>query len=286
MNHINTNRSHIITDDLITRYTIYLQEQEKSSATIQKYIHDLRVLCKYLNGMPVTKILLVSWKQELMGRYAPTSVNTMLAALNSLLDFCGWKDLKIKPLKIQRSLFCREEKELTKAEYLRLVKAAKNKNDERLSLILQTICATGIRVSELQYITVEAVMQGKAVVKCKGKVRSVFLPAKLRQLLRSYARKQKRTVGALFTTRTGQLISRCNIWRDMKKLCQDAKVAQDKVFPHNLRHLFARTYYSLEKDLSRLADILGHTNLSTTRIYTVESGTIHQKQIERLGLVT
>lgn len=276
----------IITIEVIEKYNSYLQEQEKSTATIQKYIHDLKALCQYLNGAAVTKILLLSWKQKLIEQYAPSSVNTMLAGLNGLLDFCGWNDLKIKPLKIQRSLFCQEEKQLTKEEYFCLVQAAKRKKNERLALIIQTICATGIRVSELQYITAEAVNSGKVVVRCKGKVRNVFLPSKLRQILRSYMKQQKRFTGSVFVTSTGKPMNRSNIWREMKRLCQDAGVSENKVFPHNLRHLFARTYYSLEKDLSRLADILGHTSVSTTRIYTMESGTIHQKQIDRMMLVT
>lgn len=279
------NSQRVITIEQIEEYGIYLQEQEKSPATIQKYIHDLKMLCKHLGGMSVTKILLLSWKQKLMETYAPASVNTMLASLNGLLEYCEWSDLKVKPLKIQRNLFCREEKELTKAEYLRLVQAANNKKNERLALILQTICATGIRVSELQYITAEAIQVGKAVVRCKGKIRMVFLPNQLRRALSHYMKKQKRSSGPLFVTRTGHPVNRSNIWRDMKNLCQDAGVGHNKVFPHNLRHLFARTYYSLEKDLSRLADILGHANVSTTRIYTVESGIIHQKQIERMGLI-
>lgn len=279
------NEPRIITDHLIEKYTIYLEEQEKSTATIQKYNHDLKVLCRYLNGKPMTKLTLISWKKKLTEKYSPASVNTMLVALNSLLEYCGWSDLKVKPLKIQQSLFCQEEKELTKAEYLRLVQTANNKKNERLSLILQTICATGIRVSELKYITAEAVRAGKAVVRCKGKIRNVFLPSQLRQALRRYMKKQERSTGCLFVTRTGHPVNRSNIWRDMKNLCQEAGVEQNKVFPHNLRHLFARTYYSLEKDLSRLADILGHTNVSTTRIYTMESGYVHQKQVERMGLV-
>lgn len=275
----------IITNKLIEEYRIYLEEQEKSPSTIKKYNHDLIVLCGYADGKPLTKLMLIEWKKYLTENYSVASVNTMLAAMNTFLDYFGWSDLKVKPLKIQRSLFCQEEKELTKAEYLRLVKAASNKGDERLSLILQTICATGIRVSELKYITAEAVHIGKAVVRSKGKIRNVFLPDKLKCLLRKWMRKQKRCTGALFVTRTGQPIDRSNIWRDMKNLCQAAGVEPNKVFPHNLRHLFARIYYSLEKDLSRLADILGHVSVSTTRIYTAESGYIHQKQIDRMGLV-
>lgn len=283
MNKRDTKR--MITAKLIEQYAVYLQEQEKSPATIEKYIRDLTALCEYLSGAGVTKTDLLLWKENLMERYAASSVNTILAAVNGLLDFCGWGDLKVKPLKIQRNLFCREDQELTKAEYLRLVHAAHDAGNERLALILQTICATGIRVSELQYITIESVQTGRAVVHCKGKTRAVFLPGKLKQALRCYIRKQKRTTGSVFVTRTGKTIDRSNIWRDMKNLCESAGVAPGKVFPHNLRHLFARTYYSLEKDLSRLADILGHTSVSTTRIYTIESGAVHRGQMERMGLV-
>lgn len=283
MNKRDTKR--MITAKLIEQYAVYLQEQEKSPATIEKYIRDLTALCEYLSGAGVTKTDLLLWKENLMERYAASSVNTILAAVNGLLDFCGWGDLKVKPLKIQRNLFCREDQELTKAEYLRLVHAAHDVGNERLALILQTICATGIRVSELQYITIESVQTGRAVVHCKGKTRAVFLPGKLKQALRCYIRKQKRTTGSVFVTRTGKTIDRSNIWRDMKNLCESAGVTPGKVFPHNLRHLFARTYYSLEKDLSRLADILGHTSVSTTRIYTIESGAVHRGQMERMGLV-
>lgn len=283
MNKRDTKR--MITAKLIEQYAVYLQEQEKSPATIEKYIRDLTALCEYLSGAGVTKTDLLLWKENLMERYAASSVNTILAAVNGLLDFCGWGDLKVKPLKIQRNLFCREDQELTKAEYLRLVHAAHDAGNERLALIMQTICATGIRVSELQYITIESVQTGRAVVHCKGKTRAVFLPGKLKQALRCYIRKQKRTTGSVFVTRTGKTIDRSNIWRDMKNLCESAGVTPGKVFPHNLRHLFARTYYSLEKDLSRLADILGHTSVSTTRIYTIESGAVHRGQMERMGLV-
>ena len=207
----------------------------------------------------------------------------MLAAVNGYLRHFGWGDLCVKPLKIQRALFLEERRELTRAEYARLVAAAQK--NERLSLVLQTICATGIRVSELQWITVEALQTGRAEIRNKGKLRLVFLPGKLRRLLKKYARKQKKTAGALFTTRTGKPLDRSNIWRDMKALCESAGGAEEKVFPHNLRHLFARTFYKLEKDLGRLADILGHSNINTTRIYTAESGASHAAQMERLELV-
>ena len=196
----------------------------------------------------------------------------------------GWNDLTVKPLKIQQSLFINERQELTYDEYKRLVLAAENAGNRRLSLVIQTICATGIRVSELQFITVEAVQRGRTEVANKGKRRTIFMPDKLRRILTKYIKETGATDGAVFTTRTGKPLDRSNIWRDMKGLCESAGVDPGKVFPHNLRHLFARTYYSIEKDLSRLADILGHSNINTTRIYTMESGAVHARQIERLGL--
>lgn len=274
-----------ITQELIQRYCHFLQEQEKSKATIHKYEHDLTELRYYINDRDVNKTVLLEWKGYLSERYAPSSVNTMLAALNGLLAFCGWSDWKVKPLRIQRTMFCDAQKELSHDEYVRLIHAAGRQNNEKLSLVIQTICATGIRVSELQYITVEAVDTGRADIQNKGKRRTILLPDKLRRLLRKYMVKQKRTVGAVFVTRTGKPLDRSNIWRSMKNLCEAAGVLPGKVFPHNLRHLFARTYYTLEKDLSRLADILGHSNVNTTRIYTTESGAIHVRQMERMRLV-
>lgn len=274
-----------ITPELIRRYAVSLREQEKAAATTQKYTHDLTALCGYLSGAALTKTILIGWKEHLTELYAPASVNTMLAAMNSLLDFCGWPDLKVKPLKIQKSMFCDEGKELTRDEYIRLIRAAEKEGNQRLALVIQTICATGIRVSELKFVTAGAVQSGRAEISNKGKRRTVFLPDKLRRLLKTYLQTQKRTDGPVFVTKTGKPLDRSNIWRDMKALCESAGVEPGKVFPHNLRHLFARTYYTLEKDLSRLADILGHTSVNTTRIYTVESGTVHARQVERMGLI-
>lgn len=275
----------IIIPELIDSYAAFLREQEKSDATIRKYVHALTGLQEYLAGETLTKTILIGWKEYLTENYAPASVNVMLAAMNGLLDFCGLAELRVKPLKIQKSLFCDGEKELTHEEYVRLIRAAESDGNRRLSLVIQTICATGIRVSELKFITVEAVQSGRAEINNKGKHRPVFLPEKLRLLLKKYLRIQKRTAGAIFVTKNKKPLDRSNIWRDMKALCESAGVAPGKVFPHNLRHLFARTYYTVEKDLSRLADILGHSNINTTRIYTVESGTVHARQMERLGLI-
>lgn len=278
-------KNHTLTAALIHRYTEHLWEQERSSATIQKYVHDLTALSIFLAGRAMTKGLLLEWKENLIGQYTPASVNTKLAAVNGFLTFCGLNELRLRKLKIQKALFLSEDKELTKAEYVRLVQAAERAENERLSLVIQTICATGIRVSELRFITAEAVQCGRAEVSNKGKRRAVFLPDKLRKLLKHYLQKQKITAGAVFLSKNGRPLDRSNIWRDMKALCASAGVEPGKVFPHNLRHLFARTYYALERDLSRLADILGHSSVTTTRIYTAESGAIHARQIGRLGLV-
>ena len=279
------NSAHFIDEEMIRAYGAFLRDEERSENTIQKYLYNIFVMLKYLNGREVTKELLIQWKRDLSGSYSTATVNSMLTAVNNFFRFLGWPKLAVKLLKIQKSAFVDERKELRQAEYARLIRAAKDKGNERLSLVLQTICATGIRVSELQFITVDAVHTGKTEVDNKGKIRTVFLPDKLRKVLQKYLREKNITAGAVFVTRSGKPLDRSNIWRDMKALCESAGVAPEKVFPHNLRHLFARTYYSLEKDISRLADILGHSNISTTRIYTAESGYVHANQLNRMPLV-
>lgn len=278
-------QAYTIKETDIASYVDYLEEQERAAQTIQKYLHGLRKLQDYLCGKPMTKSILVEWKEQLAGTHAPASVNAMLVAVNGFLSFMGWHKLTMRLVKIQKTLFCDEKRELSRAEYIRLVNTAKKGGNHRLSLVLQTICATGIRVSELKYITVEAVCAGRTLIRNKGKQRVVFLPEKLCRLLKKYLHKQKRIEGAVFVTRNGRPLNRSNIWRDMKALCESAGVESSKVFPHNLRHLFARTYYSMERDLSRLADILGHSSVNTTRIYTAESGTVHARQIGRMGLI-
>ena len=274
-----------ITNGQIAYYAAHLREQERAENTVKRYVHDLRDLMAFLDGRPITKGAVIAWKERLADMYAPATVNSMLAAANGFFLFMDWPKLSVRPLKVQRPLFRDESREMTRAEYVRLVEAARRQGNERLALLLQTICATGIRVSELRFITVEAAAAGRAIVSSKGKRRTVFLPGKLCGLLKKYLKKQKITDGSVFVTRTGKPLDRSNIWRDMKALCESAGVEPDKVFPHNLRHLFAQTYYSVEKDLSRLADILGHSNVSTTRIYTAESGLVHARQMERLGLI-
>ena len=279
------NETLTLTQARIKKYAAFLREQERAAATIEKYVHALTALSGFLAGRAVTKGLLLEWKETLIENYAPASVNNKLAAVNGFLSFCGMGALRLRKLKIQKELFLSEDKELTKVEYVRLVQAAERAENERLSLVIQTICATGIRVSELRFITAESVQCGRAEVSNKGKRRAVFLPDKLRKLLRAYLQKQKITAGAVFLSKNGRPLDRSNIWRDMKKLCESAGVEPSKVFPHNLRHLFARTFYALKKDLSRLADILGHSSVNTTRIYTAESGAVHARLLGRLGLV-
>ena len=263
----------------IRRFEQYMIEEEKSAATIEKYLRDIHCFCVFLADRPIGKEETIAYKEYLAGRYAPASVNSMLIALNCFLRFIGMQDYCVKCLKIQRQIFCNEDKELTKQELHRLVKAAGN---TRLALVIQTICGTGIRVSELQYITAEAVRAGKAVVTCKNKTRVIFIPTSIQKLLKPYMKRSGITAGAIFVTRSGKPLNRRNIWRDMKALCERAGVSQNKVFPHNLRHLFARTFYSLEKDIVHLADLLGHSSVDTTRIYTMETGDGHRLRLERV----
>ena len=274
-----------ITEKLIKNFRNYLINEEKSDATLEKYIRDICAFLSWLCGRGVDKQTVLEYKAYLIENYKPTSVNSVLSSLNVFFTYNEWYDCKVKSLKIQKQIFASKNKELTKAEYERLLDAAKSKKNERLYLLMQTICSTGIRVSELPFVTVVAVSTGVANINCKGKLRQVFLPKALCKVLARYVREQKITSGSVFVSRTGKPLDRSNIWSDMKKLCESAGVSKDKVFPHNLRHLFARTYYSLQKDIVRLADILGHSNVNTTRIYTMETGEVHKKQIERLGLL-
>ena len=274
-----------ITVDLIKNYQEYLNEEEKSRSTIEKYIRDISAFKKWVGDMELSKIKVLDYKKELVEKYTPATVNSILAALNSFFDYNEWYCLKVKSLKLQHALFCQKDKELSKHEYERLLKAAKDKRNERLYLIMQTICSTGIRVSELKYVTVEAVKQGQAVVKLKGKIRVVIFTKELCKVLKRYAEERGINEGIIFITRTGKAVDRYSIWKSMKKLCELAGVNSKKVFPHNLRHLFARTFYGIQKDIVRLADILGHSSVNTTRIYTIENGDMHRLQMHKLGLV-
>ncbi len=274
---------------ILAQYRLALQQEERSEHTVQKYLRDtkkfLLFLKAYKGQVRITKMDVLAFKEMLVAYHAPTSVNSMLAAVNHFLKWQEQADCRVKPLKIQKEPFARTEKELTEREYHRLLAAAERSGQYKLSLLLQTICATGIRVSELQYITVQAVQQGKTVARCKGKTRMIFLPKELCRRLKQFCATQKITQGAVFCTKGGKPLDRSNIWKMMKRLCAQAKVEVQKVFPHNLRHLFARTYYKAEKDIVRLADLLGHTSVNTTRIYTMESGRVHARQMNRLNLL-
>ena len=267
----------------MVRFMEFLTHEEKSQLTVEKYIRDARRFLCWLSGRELNKSQTLAYKAELVEQYAVASVNSMLSSVNAYLSFVGRGDCRVKIIKQQRQAFLPEEKELTKEEYSRLIQAAQDK--PRLCLLMQTICSTGIRVSEHRFITVEAARAGQAQVRLKGKSRTVFLPGKLCKALLKYAKKQGIQTGSVFVTSSGQPLNRCNIWAEMKKLCATAKVSREKVFPHNLRHLFARIYYGMERDIVRLADILGHSSINTTRIYTMESGKVHKQQIERMPLL-
>ncbi len=269
----------------IERFKNYLIEEEKAFATLEKYIRDVTAFASWLSGADVTKKLVLHYKEYLTEKYAPASVNAALSSLNCFFAFNEWHGMKVKMLKIQRRIFAEQEKELSKGEYERLLDAAKLRKNQKLYYLMQTICASGIRVSELKAITVEAVRERKATIKCKGKMRVVVLPKELCKLLTGYAKMQNIKKGPIFITRTGNPLDRSTIWKMMKSLCESAGVSKEKVFPHNLRHLFARTYYTVQKDIVRLADILGHSSVNTTRIYTMETGDIHRKQMQGLGLL-
>ena len=261
----------------------YLCREEKSAATKEKYLRDTAAFAAWAGERPVTKELAVAWKNHLQERgYALRSINSMLASLNSFLRFLGREDCRVKALRCQRAVYCQAEKELTKQEYMRLLSACAG---EPIHYVMQTICATGIRVSELAYFTVEAVARGELNVNCKGKTRRILLPGKLKKLLLDFARRQGIARGPIFLGRGGKPLDRSAIWAKMKRLCEKAGVAASKVFPHNLRKLFARCFYRLDRDIAKLADILGHGSIETTRIYIMTSGREHRKQIERLGLL-
>lgn len=270
----------------VEAYLQSLREDERSQATLEKYRRDVMGFYLFLpDGKQVSKQAVQGYKEHLLQCYAVSSVNSILTALNGFFRHMGWHECRVRTVKIQRNLFCVPEKELTKKEYLRLLAAADQGSNQRLNLLMQTICSTGIRVSELRFITVEAVRQGRACVSCKSKTRVIFLPKSLCCLLSKYIRRMGIQEGPVFITRSGKPVDRSNIWAAMKALCISAGVEPSKVFPHNLRHLFARTFYSVDKDISRLADLLGHSSIETTRIYTISSGKEHRRKIEALGLV-
>ncbi len=274
-----------INENTIREFKTYLENEEKSKNTVEKYSYDVKMFCDFVGENELCKAAVMEFKASLAENYEISSANSMIASINAFLRFVGLGELCIKRFRVQKKTFCSEEKELTKAEYINLINAAKRKGNERLSLILQTICTTGIRVGELQFITVEAVYKGETVVSCKNKIRTVFIVRELRKKLLNYIKIKGITDGCIFVTRSGRPMSRTNIWCEMKSLCEQAKVSPDKVFPHNLRHLFARTFYGIEKDIAKLADILGHSSIDTTRIYIITTGKEHRRKMGKMHLI-
>ncbi len=279
--------NYTITERQITEFEKYLRQEEKSENTIMKYLHDLRSFYVWNGGGNISKEKVSAWKEYLIKKgFTAVTVNAYLAALHSFFDYMEWIGCRVKYLKIQRQMFRDSSRELTKEEYERLIKSAKEKGNQKIVLIMETICATGIRVSEVKYITVEAVKKGRADIALKGKIRTILIPNKLVKKLKKYAQKQKIASGEIFLTASKKNISRRQIWSEMKKLCKDANVDESKVFPHNLRHLFARAFYKICHNIVQLADVLGHSSIETTRIYLITTGSEHQRHLERLGLIS
>ncbi len=276
-----------LVSEQITAYIRYLRQAERSPGTIENYLRHATAFARWLGDRPVTKELAAGWKEHLLAQgYAPVTVNAMLAAINGLFRFLGWEDCRVKFLKVQRRLFRDPARELSKAEYDRLLETALARGQERLALLMEAICATGIRVSEVKYLTVEAAQRGRAEVALKGKIRTILLPGKLCRKLLKFVKKQKTASGEIFLTKSGRSLSRKQIWCELKSLCTRCGVAPSKVFPHNLRHLFAVTFYRVTRDVAKLADILGHSSIETTRIYLISTGAEHARQLDRLGLVS
>jgi len=268
----------------ILNYKLYLEENEKSEATIKKYMHDIYYFYKFIENKVITKLMVLEYKNYLKKQnYALTSINSMLVAMNGFLLYLGYPQMRVKTLKIQRKIFINEKKEMTKEDYKKLLLASKK--NTQLNMIIQTIANTGIRISELKYFTIETITRGEIVVNCKNKNRIIFIPKQLQNKLLTYAKKENIQSGEIFITRNGKSLDRSNIWKKMKKMCAEAGITSSKVYPHNLRKLFARVFYNEERDIAKLADLLGHTSIETTRIYILSSGSEHKKKIEKMGLL-
>ncbi|WP_329737497.1 tyrosine-type recombinase/integrase [Clostridium phoceensis] len=275
-----------ITEETLAAFARQLGEEERSPATLEKYLREVRQFAAFLGGREVTRELAAAWREELSARQSPATVNGKLTALDRLLAFLGWEDCRVKHLRVQRQLFRDSARELSREEYARLVETARRLGRGRLSLLMETICATGIRVSEVRYITAEAVREGRTEIALKGKIRTILLPGKLCRKPEKYARQKKITSGELFLTRSGRPMSRKQIWAEMKGVCRAAGVAPSKVFPHNLRHLFARCFYRVSRDVAKLADVLGHSSIETTRIYLISTGAEHARTLDQLRLIS
>ena len=275
-----------ITAERLEDFADQLRREERAAGTEENYLRHVRAFAAWLDGQPVTREGAAAWKESLLAAgYSPVTVNAMVAAVNKFLTCCGWADCRVKALRLQRRLFREEGRELTRREYDRLLAAARRSGKGRLELLMEAICATGIRVSEVKYLTVEAARAGRTEINLKGKVRTILIPGKLRKKLLGYAKEKKIASGEIFLTRGGKSLSRKQIWAEMKALCRAAGVSPSKVFPHNLRHLFARTFYQVCRDVAKLADVLGHSSIETTRLYLISTGAEHARQLERLGLI-
>lgn len=272
----------------LAAYRSWLTHREYSPATIQKYTKALaRFFADTGAGDTPDRETVAAWRDSLTAKgYTPATVNAMLAAVNDYQESIDNPAGKAKPLKRQRRIFADPGRELSRAEYFRLLNAARSTGNKRSQLLLETICSTGIRVSELQFITAEAVRRHKASIRCKGKCREILLPAELCHRLTRWCQKRHIHTGPVFLSRQGKPLCRVTVWKLLKALCSRANVAWKKVFPHNLRHLFAATFYNACKDVVRLADVLGHSSIETTRIYLVTSGKEHARQMARLGLIS
>jgi len=275
----------IITEQMIEGFTSFLIEDEKSENTIKKYVRDIKAFSVWMKGGEATKQKILEYKRRLCEKYSESSVNSIISSLNSFFDYLNWYNLRVKSVKIQKQIFANKEREITKDEYRKILDAALRNKNKRMYFLIQTICNTGIRISELKFITVEAVKSGRAIINCKGKIRIVILTEELCKLLKSYISEKKIKSGSVFITKSGRPLDRSNIWSELKKLSEIAGVSGKKVFPHNFRHLFARTFYSVSKDIVRLADVLGHSNVNTTRIYIMETWEMHRRQLQKLDLL-
>ena len=274
-----------ITADNVEKFQKEMLENEKAAATINKYVREAEGLKNFLNGRGLTKEILLEYRDMLIKKYQAQTVNGKLSAVNAFLGAVGASDFRLKFFRVQRRAFIDENRELTETEYRRLLSAAKRQGNNRMYCLLMTIAGTGIRISELRFITVKAVKRGRAEIRLKGKTRTVLLTKELRNRLLKYAACHRVKKGPVFCTKNNKPLDRSNLCHEMKKLCGDAAVEKDKVFPHNLRHLFARTFYAIEKNLAHLADILGHSSVETTRIYVAASAKEYERTLCRMRLI-
>lgn len=276
---------HRITEKRIEEFGRYLEENEKAASTVSRYMKEVQDFAAFLEGRAPEKTLLLEYRSRLHLRCRARTVNRKLSAIHSYLKYTDCADCRVKFLKVQKKAFLEDNRELTPEEYSRLLETAKRKGNWRLYYVMMTICSTGIRIGELRYITAEAVRKGRAEIALKGKVRLILIPRELQMRLEGYMRKERITSGPVFCSRYGNPLDRSNVCREMKNLCEAAGISAQKVFPHNLRHLFARSFYQVEKDLAHLADVMGHSSIETTRIYVTASARDYECTLNRMHLI-